>query len=83
MPPLASPFTRREFLHTAAATAALAATPRFARAGAPISERKVRLGIIGGRFGNPDDHKVVLLLVIKRATGVAEGAVRVTVGILA
>jgi hypothetical protein len=36
--------------------------------------------IIGGPFGNPDDHRVVLLLVVKRASGIAEGAVRVTVG---
>jgi hypothetical protein len=36
--------------------------------------------ILGGRFGNPDDHRIVLLLVSKRAPGLVDGAVRVTVG---
>ena len=36
--------------------------------------------IIGGPFGNPDDHRIVLLLVSKRTTGLVDGAVRVTVG---
>jgi hypothetical protein len=36
--------------------------------------------ILGGSFGNPDDHRIVLLLVVKRRSGVPDGAVRVTVG---
>ena len=36
--------------------------------------------ILGGPFGNPDDHRIVLLLVSKRVPGIADGAVRVTVG---
>ena len=36
--------------------------------------------ILGGAFGNPDDHRIVQLLVMKRASGVADGAIRVTVG---
>ena len=44
--------TRRDFLHTAAAAGALALAPRFATAAAsPSSGRKIRLGIVGGRFG--------------------------------
>jgi hypothetical protein len=36
--------------------------------------------LLGGTFGNPDDHRIVLLLVSKRAGDLADGAVRVTVG---
>jgi len=36
--------------------------------------------IVAGSFGNPDDHRIVLLLVSKRVLGIADGAVRVTVG---
>jgi|BarGraIncu00421A_1022006.scaffolds.fasta_scaffold29805_1 hypothetical protein len=36
--------------------------------------------IIGGPFGNPDDHRIVLLFVVKRAFGIPDGAVRITVG---
>jgi hypothetical protein len=36
--------------------------------------------IVGGPFGNPDDHRIVLLLVSKGVPGIADGAVRVTVG---
>ena len=35
---------------------------------------------VGGPFGNPDDHRIVLLLVRKRVPGIADGAVRLTVG---
>lgn len=50
MPPL--PPTRRDFLHSAAAAGALVLMPRFAvAAAAPATERKVRIGIVGGRFG--------------------------------
>ncbi len=44
--------TRRDFLHTAAAAGALVLLPRFAvAAAAPATDRKVRVGIVGGRFG--------------------------------
>lgn len=44
--------TRRTFLHNAGlATAALAAGSRFSFAGEPVSSRKVRVGVVGGRFG--------------------------------
>lgn len=44
--------SRRKFLGTTAtAAAALAISPRFAFAGPPTSSRKVRVGIVGGRFG--------------------------------
>jgi hypothetical protein len=52
MPP--STPSRRDFLHTAAAAGALALTPRFATAAAPAApapDRRIRLGIVGGRFG--------------------------------
>lgn len=43
---------RRNFLGTAGvAAAALAVSPRFAFAGEPTSDRKIRMGIVGGRFG--------------------------------
>lgn len=44
--------SRRNFLiSTGAASAALAISPRFAFAGPPKSSRKVRVGVVGGRFG--------------------------------
>lgn len=44
------PLSRRDFLSTAAA--ALALTPRLASAAtAPAHDRKLRVGIVGGRFG--------------------------------
>ena len=36
--------------------------------------------ILGGPFGNPDDHRIVLLLVVKGTSGLADGAVSVSVG---
>jgi hypothetical protein len=36
--------------------------------------------ILGGRPGNPDDHRVVLLIVAKGVADVAQGSVRITVG---
>lgn len=43
---------RRRFLTLAGATAsALSISPRFAFAGRPVSDRKLRVGIVGGRFG--------------------------------
>jgi predicted dehydrogenase len=47
-----NPLTRRHFLGTTgAAGAALALAPRFTFATEPASERKIRVGIVGGRFG--------------------------------
>ena len=44
---------RRKFLNMAGATAVtLGISPRFAFAGNPTSDRKIRIGIIGGRFGS-------------------------------
>ena len=44
---------RRKFLSMAGITAtAIGFSPRFAFAGVPSSNRKIRIGIIGGRFGN-------------------------------
>jgi len=44
--------SRRKFLGASAtAVAALALSPRFAFAGPPTSSRKVRVGVVGGRFG--------------------------------
>lgn len=44
--------SRRKFLGTSAiAAAAITLSPRFAFAGPPTSSRKVRVGVIGGRFG--------------------------------
>jgi len=44
--------TRRQFLGTASLAAGAAVlSPRFAFAGEPVSDRRIRLGIIGGRFG--------------------------------
>lgn len=34
---------------------------------------------IGGRLGNPDDHRIVRLLVVKDVSGIAEGDVRISV----
>ena len=43
---------RRHFLSIATlAGAGMALSPRFAFAGEPVSDRKIRIGIIGGRFG--------------------------------
>ena len=43
---------RRHFLRLAALSGAgMALNPRFAFAGEPFSDRKIRIGIIGGRFG--------------------------------
>lgn len=43
---------RRNFLNIAALTGAgIALSPRFAFAGEPVSDRKIRIGIVGGRFG--------------------------------
>lgn len=43
---------RRQFIHLMGATSAAAClSPRFAFAGQPVSDRKVRVGIVGGRFG--------------------------------
>lgn len=51
-PPDNKKYTRRNFLGATAATgAALAISPRFAFAGLPTSSRKVRVGVVGGRFG--------------------------------
>lgn len=47
-----SAFTRRKFLSTASiAATGLAVAPRFTFAGEPTSDRKVRIGIVGGGFG--------------------------------
>jgi predicted dehydrogenase len=47
-----NPIDRRKFLTMAGATAtALSVSPRFAFAGQPVSDRKLRIGIVGGRFG--------------------------------
>jgi predicted dehydrogenase len=47
-----APFTRRGFVRSAgAAAAAFAAAPRLAFAGEPTAGRKLRVGIVGGRFG--------------------------------
>lgn len=44
---------RRKFLNMAGTTAlALGISSRFAFAGKPVSDRKIRIGIIGGRFGS-------------------------------
>jgi predicted dehydrogenase len=49
---VASPLTRRKFVQNAGTAAGiLAATPHFALAGEPATDRKIRIGIIGGRFG--------------------------------
>ena len=49
---IASLLPRRKFLQSAgAAAAALASAPRFALAGEPATDRKIRIGIVGGRFG--------------------------------
>lgn len=46
------PFDRRKFLTMAGIGAAsIAVSPRFAFAGVPKSDRIVRMGVIGGRFG--------------------------------
>ncbi|HEX5024938.1 MAG TPA: Gfo/Idh/MocA family oxidoreductase [Agriterribacter sp.] len=43
---------RRKFIGTSALVATgLALSPRFAFAGNPVTDRKIRIGIIGGRFG--------------------------------
>lgn len=43
---------RRKFIGmTTLAGAALVANPRFSFAGEPASDRKIRIGIVGGRFG--------------------------------
>lgn len=43
---------RRNFLNMAAFTGAgMALSPRFVFAGGPVSDRKIRIGIVGGRFG--------------------------------
>lgn len=45
-------FNRRKFINMAGIGAsALAVSPRFAFAGEPTNDRKVRIGIVGGRFG--------------------------------
>lgn len=45
-------YTRRNFIGSAAVgISAMVLSPRFAFAGEPTSSRKVRVGIIGGRFG--------------------------------
>src|SRR5690606_34088145 len=45
-------FNRRKFLSlTGILGTSLMVNPRFAFAGEPISNRKVRIGIVGGRFG--------------------------------
>jgi hypothetical protein len=36
--------------------------------------------VIGGRLGNPDDHRIVRLLVVKDVSGIAESDVRISVG---
>jgi len=36
--------------------------------------------VVGGPLGNPDDHRIVCLLVVKNAFGVGESCVRITVG---
>jgi hypothetical protein len=36
--------------------------------------------VVGGRLGNPDDHRIVCLLVVKDVFGVGESGVRITVG---
>jgi hypothetical protein len=36
--------------------------------------------VVGGPLGNPDDHRIVCLLVIKDVFGVGESCVRITVG---
>jgi predicted dehydrogenase len=53
MSSLVPPPSRRQFLQTAAAAGALALTPRVAFASTPntASNRKLRVGIVGGRFG--------------------------------
>lgn len=43
--------SRRKFIQRAGAAAALAGASRFAFAGEPQSSRKIRIGIVGGRFG--------------------------------
>lgn len=49
----ASIFNRRKFLNTTIlAAGALSITPRFAFAGGSATNRKVHIGIIGGRFGS-------------------------------
>ena len=42
---------RRDFFRATGKAAALVASSRFAFAGEPASTRKVRIGIVGGRFG--------------------------------
>ncbi len=36
--------------------------------------------VVGGPLGNPDDHRIVCLLVVKNVFGVGESGVRITVG---
>lgn len=43
---------RRQFMNLATlAGASMVMRPRFAFAGEPVSDRKIRMGIVGGRFG--------------------------------
>lgn len=43
---------RRDFMKvTGLSAAAFALSPRFAFAGPPVSSRKIRVGVVGGRFG--------------------------------
>lgn len=50
--PGTSSFNRREFLSaTGIMASSLILSPRFAFAGPPRSDRKIRIGIVGGRFG--------------------------------
>jgi len=37
--------------------------------------------ILGGPFGNPDDHRIVTLLVVKGVPGVPDRAARVSVAL--
>lgn len=47
-----SPLNRRDFLSkTGAATLGMAVAPPLTFAGEPASDRKIRMGIVGGRFG--------------------------------
>lgn len=48
-----SSINRRKFIGSAGmAAASLTVAPRFAFAGEPVSDRKIRIGIVGGRFGS-------------------------------
>lgn len=48
----ASAINRRQFINKVSLVAATIATsPRFAFAGEPTSDRKIKIGIVGGRFG--------------------------------